>query len=102
MAELQLPTVFWLQWEDADEGEEDWETMEPDTAEPAAGVTGTFDMEEEEEPGQLHECIGEITENMSCCMNACTTACLHVFTCREFNIPTVLLWTSGEIRLFSM
>ena len=37
-----------MQWEDADDVEDEWETAEPDQAVSAAGAVGSFDVEEEE------------------------------------------------------
>lgn len=41
-----------LQWEDAADEEEDWETAEADVPMTVSGVTGSFDVEASEAAGQ--------------------------------------------------
>ena len=51
---LKVAFLARLQWEDADDVEDEWETAEPDQAVSAAGAVGSFDVEEEQaEAGQI-------------------------------------------------
>ena len=50
---LDTACVARVQWEDADDVEDEWETAKPDQAMSAAGAVGSFDVNEEEaEAGQ--------------------------------------------------
>lgn len=63
-------TVNCLQWEDAADGEEDWETAEAPVS--TSGVTGSFDVETSTEAG---------TRLASTLLQSESLACIHHAMC---------------------
>ncbi len=49
-----------MQWEDAADEEEDWETAEADLPDRVSGAAGSFDVEATEEPGQSDTAVADV------------------------------------------